>query len=136
MRVTGLKNQKLYSLKVSKFLIDWRREVSRPQARVKQFLYQYWKFHIVLEEMTVPGSRCRLDLVNLTRRIVVEVSPSGSHSFNKFFHRDRMRFGAAVQRDLDKHDWCLRNNFKYIELNDDDLENLSKELFADRGIEL
>lgn len=92
------------------------------------------------EELPAPGcggSRSlRIDLVNISRRIAVEVSPNSSHSFNKFFHRDRMGFGAAVKRDLDKQAWCLKNNFQYISLDEEDIDNLSKKLFADRGIEL
>lgn len=136
MRVTGLKSSRLYTLKISDYLIDWRREVSKPQARVKQFLYPYWKTHVVVEELRIPGSRLRVDIINLTRRIAVEVSPSSSHSFNRHFHKNRITFGRAVQRDLDKQAWCEKNNFQYIELNDDDLDNLSKKMFAERGIEL
>ena len=136
MKVTGLKSSRSYSLCVNDYLIDWRREVSRPQAAVKAFLYPYWHTHIVLEECRVPGSRLRVDLINLTRRIVIEVSPSSTHSFNRFFHQNKLAFGAAVRRDLDKQAWAERNGFQYIELNDDDIAALSPQLFADRGITL
>lgn len=136
MRVTGLKSDRMYSLKIADYQIDWRREVSRPQARVKQFLYPFWKNQIILEEIRIPASRLRIDLMNVTRRIVIEVSPEGSHSYNPFFHKNKMGFGAAVRRDLDKQSWVERNGFKYIELNSEDIDNLSKKLFADRGIEL
>lgn len=138
MKVTGLHGNRQYRLKEADYLIDWNpvREVSRPQALVKQFLYPYWKAFIVGEEVMIPGSKCRLDIVNFTRRIVVEVSPESSHSFNSFFHGNRVRFGAAVQRDLDKQDWCERNRFAYIELTTDDIANLSAAVFAERGIKL
>jgi hypothetical protein len=136
MKVTGLKSSRPYSLRVSDYLVDWRREVSRPQAAVKAFLYPYWRTHITLEEVRIPGSRLRIDLMNLTRRIVIEVFPSSTHSFNKFFHGSKLAFGAAVRRDLDKQAWAERNGFQYIELNDDDIAALSPRLFADRGITL
>lgn len=136
VKVTGLNTSRLYSLKVSDYTIDWRREVSRPQALVKQFLYPYWKGHIVLEECVIPGSRTRIDLLNLTRKIAIEVSPSSSHSFNPFFHKNKIKFGQAVKRELDKQRWCETNGFLYIELTDDDLANLSKKMFAERGLEL
>ncbi len=136
MKVTGLKTSRQYRLKESDFLIDWDRQVSKPQARVKEFLHRYWSGHIVGEEVYIPGSRCRLDLVNFTRHIVVEVSPESSHSFSKFFHKDRFRFGRAVQRDLDKQAWSERNGFQYIELCTEDIGNLSEKLFRERGIDL
>lgn len=138
MKVTGLKGNRLYSLRPVDYLIDWNpaREVSRPQGLVKQFLYPYWKAHVCLEEVRIPGSLCRIDLMNLTRRIVIEVSPESSHSFNAFFHRSKVGFARAVERDLDKQSWCERNRFKYIELTDDDIGNLSHSLFAERGISL
>lgn len=136
MKVTGLNTSRLYSLKVADYLIDWKREVSRPQARVKQFLYPFWRHHIVLEEPVVPGSRTRIDLLNLTRKVAIEVSPSSSHSFNPFFHKTKVKFGQAVKRELDKQRWCETNGFLYIELTDEDLDNLSKKMFAERGLEL
>ena len=138
MKVTGLKSDRLYNLKVSDYLIDWNRarEVSRPQALVKQFLYPFWKGCVVLEETRIPASRLRIDLMNLSRRQIVEVSPSSSHSFNRFFHKDRFRLGRAVQRDLDKVAWAERNRFTYVELTEEDIDNLSIALFRERGVEL
>lgn len=133
MRVTGLNTNRIYNLKVVDYLIDWKppQEVSIPQARVKDFLYPYWKSCVCGEEVRIPGSRLRLDLVNFTRRIVIEVSPSGSHSFNRFFHKNKARFGAAVRRDLDKEAWCTTNRFQYIELTDDDIQQLTTAWFKE-----
>ncbi len=140
MKVVGLKSNRVFTIRIADYLVDWKREVSKPQARVKQFLYPYWRSCVVLEECPAPGCgstrSLRVDLINLTRRIAVEVSPSSSHSFNKHFHKDRMGFAAAVRRDLDKQEWCLKNNFQYISLDEEDIDNLSKKLFAERGIDL
>lgn len=127
MRVTGLNTKRVYNLDVGDYLIDWKpaREVSAPQARVKDFLYPYWKTQVVTEELRIPGSKLRIDLINWQRRVAIEVSPSSSHSFNKWFHKDRARFSAAVKRDLDKEQWCVSNRLTYIELTDEDIEQLS-----------
>lgn len=139
MKVTGL-NGRIYSLKVADYLIDWQpaREVSAPQAAVKRFLRPFWQGHICTEETTIPGTRMRVDLMNWTRRIAVEVSPSSSHSFNQFFHRNRVRFGAAVKRDLDKGRWATLNRFTFIELTETDIPLLSPQWFRDTydGLEL
>lgn len=136
MKVTGLNTSRLYSLKVADYLIDWKREVSRPQALVKQFLYPFWKNGIVLEEVRIPASRLRIDLLHLGKKVAIEVSPSSSHSFNPFFHQNKIKFGQAVKRELDKQRWCETNGFLYIELTDEDLDNLSKKMFAERGLDL
>ena len=136
MRVTSLKGDRPYKLDPTEYLIDWERKVSKPQKLVKEFLRPYWQTSVVGEEVRVPGSKCRLDLVNFTRRVVVEVSPDSSHSFNKFFHKNRFKFGGAVQRDLDKVSWCDRNGFTYVELGEDDIANLSVALFKELGVEL
>ncbi len=136
IRVTGLKGDRPYKLDPNEYLIDWDRKVSKPQKLVKEFLRPYWRTSVVGEEVRVPGSKCRLDLVNFTRRIVVEVSPSSSHDYNSWFHKNRFKFGDAVQRDLDKVGWCDRNGFHYVELGDEEIGNLSVKLFAELGVEL
>lgn len=122
------------NVNVTDYLINWepKREVSKPQAAVKAFLRPYWKSHVVLEEFRVPGTRMRIDLLNLTRRLAVEISPSGSHAFNPFFHKDRHKFGRAVARDLSKIDWCAQNGFVLVELGDEDLADLTAEMFFER----
>ncbi len=138
MKLTGLKNSRMYNIRLADYAIDWNppKEVSRPQGLVKQFLCPFWRTHVVAEELKIPASRCRIDLINFTRRIVIEVSPASSHSFNKFFHKNRINFSRAVQRDLDKQSWAERNGFQYIELGSDDIGNLSVKLFEDMGIDL
>jgi hypothetical protein len=133
MKVTRLnKPGQLADLKVADYLINWERKVSGPQMKVKRFLYPYWKTHVVTEELVIPGSRLRVDLINWNRHIAVEVSPSGSHSFNLFFHKHRFGFGAAVGRDLDKAKWLEENHIKLVEVLDADLDTLSPEWFKSK----
>lgn len=119
------------NVNINPYLIDWDRvkEVSKPQAQVKRFLRPYWCGHIVLEEFRVPSKLWRIDLMNVTRHIAVEVSPAGSHSFNAFFHKTRPRFGAAINRELDKSKWLEQNGFKLVEVFEDDFVKLSPEWF-------
>lgn len=127
------------NVNVSEYLIDWNpaREVSKPQAAVKRFLHPYWKAHVVLEEFRVPKRLWRIDLMSLTSRVAIEVSPSKSHSFNRFFHRNRTRFGAAMKRELEKAAWLERNGFVLCEIFDEDIPVLSREWFRDKySIEL
>lgn len=130
MRVVGL-NGRQYNLKVADYLIDWhpKREVSAPQAEVKRFLYPFWRTAVVTEETRIPGTRMRIDLINWTKRVVIEVSPQSSHSYNSFFHKSRVGFSAAVKRDLDKGRWCEANGFTLCELSEEDIAQLSPAFF-------
>lgn len=119
-------------VRIADYLIDWERKVSGPQMKVKRFLYPYWKTHVVTEELRIPSSLLRVDIVNWTRRVAVEVSPSGSHSFNAFFHKTRIGFGSAVGRDLDKAKWLEENGLKLVEVLDDDMDKLSPAWFKSK----
>jgi len=136
VKILDLKDRS-HNLVLTDYLINWnpKREVSKPQAAVKAFLRPYWKAHVVTEECplaTGKGRSMRGDLMNWTRRIAVEVSPSSSHSFNAFFHKSRHSFGAAVGRDLDKIAWFEKNRFKLVELDDEDLANLTAKMFLEK----
>lgn len=121
------------NLSITPYLIDWDRRVSGPQKRVKDFLKPYWGRDTVLEEAAIVGNRMRLDLVNVNKLIVVEVSPSQHSSYNKFFHGSMEGFKSSLRRDLKKANWCALNGFVYCELVDEDLkEGLSEQLFKDR----
>ncbi len=122
------------NVNVIPYLVDWDRakEVSKPQGKVKQFLRPYWHSHVCLEEFRIPGSLLRVDLLNLTRHLSIEVSPSGSHSYNPFFHKSRPRFGMTITRELDKAKWLEQNGFKLIEIFEDDFAKLSPEWFLSK----
>lgn len=121
------------NIAVTKYNIDWERKVSKPQKAVKDFLFPWWRQDHVLEEFMIPGSRMRIDLLNLSSRVAVEVSPDSSHKFNKFFHKDRVGgFLASVKRDLKKEEWILANDFKLISVYSTD--NLD-EIFLEIGIQ-
>ncbi len=134
MKVKGV-NGRTYSVKVQSYLVNWDRKVSGPQKRVKDFLRPYWDRVgiVVTEECAIPtgsGRPMRVDLINWNRRIVIEVSPASSHSFNRFFHKTRVGFGAAVGRDLHKAEWAEANGFTYVALDEKDIEQLSPGWFS------
>lgn len=119
------------------YLIDWdpAREVSAPQGRVKAFLRPYWQNDCVLEEAKLIPDRKRLrfDLINLSKQIVVEVSPEQHSAFNPFFHGSVAGFRASLKRDLSKSQWAELNGFTFCELVSEDLaQPLTAKLFAER----
>lgn len=117
------------------YLIDWERKVSGPQLMVKKFLYPYWKNNVVCEELYLNigrGRKYRYDLVNLTRKVIVEVSPDSTHlNFNEFMHGTVANYKKRIINDVDKWDLAEFNRFTFIELNDEHLENLTKKMFKE-----
>lgn len=125
-------------ISIKRYLIDWepKKEVSQPQAKTKRFLRPYWEHDIVVEELVLCGSRMRADLVNINKRIMVEVSPESSHSYNAFFHGGSLnRFKDAVKRDMLKARWAERNGLTLVELTETDFP-LTEAAFARQGVTL
>jgi hypothetical protein len=114
---------------VSKYLIDWdKKSKSKLQFKVKQFLRGYWENHIVYEEFPVYGTRMKVDFINMTKKMAVEVHGPQHESFNKFFHgNSRAKYLASIKRDAQKAEWLEKNNFIFIEIYDKDIDNLSRQ---------
>lgn len=106
----------------TKYSVDWDKVVSKPQKEVKDILKQIWFADCVCEEFYIPGSKMRIDLINFSKKVVVEVSPKGSHKYNPFFNKNRQNFLKAAKRDLSKAEWCEKNGFRYVEIKDEDLK--------------
>ena len=117
---------------INKYKVDWNHKVSGPQKKVKDFLKQFWLREVILEEMRIPGTLMRIDLINLTQKIAVEVSPEQHSSYNPFFHGSLAGYRASIKRDMEKENWINLNNFTYVELAGEDLENLSRKLFKEK----
>lgn len=122
---------KVVGKNVSKYLIDWDgKSRSKVQFNTKQFLKKYWKNHIVYEEFPVFGSRLKVDIINATLKIAVEVHGKQHSSFNKFFHNDsRLNYLKSIKRDVAKEKWLSLNNFQLIEVYEDEVKDLSEEFF-------
>ncbi len=122
-----------------RYKIDWdpAREVSSWQAKTKAFLRPYWEHDIVFEEFRIPGAGLlRVDLLNVNKGVVVEVSPESSHSFNAFFHRNSPnRFKDALKRDIKKAKWAVDSGFTYVELVETDFP-LTVAAFERQGVTL
>ena len=125
---------KLQSKNVTKFLIDWdSKSRSKLQFKAKQFFKTVWGNQIVYEEFPVFGSRMKVDLLNATKKIAIEVNGPQHSSFNKFFHNNsRMKYLDSLKRDHEKSLWLEQNNFTLIELEKEDVEKLNKEFIYDK----
>jgi len=124
---------KLVTVNVSKYRVDWQRKVSAPQFAAKSFLFPYWRNDIVLEELRIPGSLFRIDLVNLSKKVIIEISPRSLHvNYNKFMHRNRAGYLKKIKSDAEKLKWAEKSGFKFVEFYDEDLANLSPEYLKEK----
>ena len=124
---------KLVNKNVVKYKVDWDKPCrSKIQFNVKSFFKDYWSGHICYEEFPVFGSRLKVDLINFTRKIAVEVQGEQHNEFNKFFHNNsRDKYLESIQRDMKKIQWLEMNEFKFLEVTKEDLPELSRKYIFD-----
>ena len=117
----------LQSKNVNKYLIDWDSSCkSKIQKKVKDFFRSHWENHIVYEEFPVFGSRLKVDLLNATKKIAVEIQGKQHTSYSKFFHCSRTGYWKSIKRDVTKENWLINNEFQLVEVNYDEVDSLSK----------
>ena len=133
MRLLNI-NGKLVNKNVRNYLINWEKASrSKLQFKFKQFFYPFWKNHIVYEEFPVYGTMLKVDILNATKRIAIEIQGNQHESFNEFFHdHSRLRYLNSIKRDVKKAKWLEINNFKFIELYENDLKNLSPQYIEEK----
>jgi hypothetical protein len=130
MKLTTLRGNEKKSTKLTPYNIDWTgKKVSNPQQKTKDFLFPFFKHDHVLEEFVIPGSRLRIDLFNVSRKIIIEVSPKQHFEYSSFLHGSRINFKDQVKRDDQKRLWAEKNELRFVELIEIDLKNLTSELF-------
>lgn len=87
----------------------------------------------VLEEVSVHVRKSEilyLDFYLPLIRMCIEVHGEQHYKFSSFFHNTALGFVKHKKRDLDKKEWCINNNIKYIELPyNETLEEWSKRLY-------
>ena len=137
MRLYNIKG-KLQSKLVTRFLIDWNKKSrSKIQFKVKQFLKSYWENHVVYEEFPVYGTRMKVDILNATKKIAVEVNGRQHSSFNAFFHNNsRANYLASIKRDVQKREWLEKNGFTLIDIEENEVNQLSEDFIVKNGIKL
>ena len=132
MRLFNIKG-KLVTKNVSKYLINWNKKCkSQIQLDTKQFLKPYWFPCIVYEEFPVYGSLLKVDILNATLKIAVEVNGTQHSEFHYFHNHNPQEYLNGVKRDIQKVTWLESNGFKLVEINWDEVPLLSKEFFKSK----
>lgn len=119
-------------------LIDWEKKCrSNIQFQVKRFLKPYWVGHICAEEMPCFGTLLKIDFVNLTLKIAIEVQGQQHGEFHYFHGGEPQKYLDSIKRDVIKATWLDKNEFKLVEINYDEIDKLSKKFFLEKfGVEL
>lgn len=117
-------------VRIPHYLIDWEaKSLSRFQWDVKQFLKPYWGGgdKVICEEMPVAGTRMRIDIVNVTDKVAVEIQGDQHNKVSAFFHGGSLaKYKAQIKRDLCKAEWCEKNGFTLVEIMPADLPLTAK----------
>ena len=130
MRLINIYGREQYK-NVEKYRVDWDAKCrSKIQFTVKTFLRQYWQNHIVYEEFPVYGTRLKVDLLNASNKIAVEVQGKQHEQFNKHFHANsRLKYLQSIKRDVKKSQWLEKNGFIVVEIMQDEVPTLNEDFF-------
>lgn len=129
LSVTG----RLVNKSVSDRIIDWdAKSLSKPQFETKQFLKTYWLGHVVYEEFPVYGTRLRVDILNATLRIGVEVHGPQHEKFHFFHGNSREAYLDNYKNDDIKRKWLERNEYKHIIIYSSEVKDLSPKFFFEK----
>ena len=112
---------------LKKRIINWEASSrSKRQKTVKDFLKDYWFYHVTFEEFPVVGTRLSLDFYNANKRVAVEVQGSQHTKYNKFFHGGhKNNYLEQLKRDQIKAEFCEVNDIILVEIYDSDIINKS-----------
>jgi hypothetical protein len=137
MRLFNVKG-KLVDKNVSKYAINWNgKSKSQIQFKVKQFLKPYWCGCICYEEFPVFGTLLKVDILNATLHIAIEVNGPQHEEFHYFHNKEPFNYLKGITRDFEKLEWLKRNNFQLIEIDWKEIDKLSRSFFKEKfGIQL
>jgi very-short-patch-repair endonuclease len=75
----------------------------------------------------------KVDLLNATKKIAVEIQGDQHESFNKFFHdNSRFKYLQSIKRDVKKEKWLEMNEFKFLQVYESDLKTLSPQYIEEK----
>lgn len=111
---------------INKYKVKWDKpSKSKLQFAFKQLLKPLWIGHAVYEEFPVYGTLQRVDFINLTLNIAFEVNGKQHDVYTPHFHKNPQGFLKSLRLDKQKADWLELNDFRLIEVMEQDLNKFS-----------
>lgn len=124
---------KLINKNVTSYLIDWdAKSRSIAQFDVKQFLKPFWRSNIVYEEFPVYGTRLKVDILNATKKIGIEVHGPQHEEFHYFHNGSRVAYLKGIKNDHAKAEWLESNGFQHVIIYTKEISELSEKFFIDK----
>ena len=75
----------------------------------------------------------KVDILNATKKIAIEVQGSQHSQFNKFFHNNsRSKYLQSIKRDYQKAQWLEKNGYMLIEIEEKEVNKLSYSYFSEQ----
>lgn len=103
---------------------------SKIQFQAGQKLKQKFPYDSILEDITIPNSRCSLDFFIPSRKIAIEVQGEQHSNFNSFFHNTRRDFLDQQSRDEFKENFCILNKIRLIKIyTEKDIETILSNIY-------
>ena len=123
---------------MAKYAVKWDGKCrSIIQFKTKQFLKPFWQNHVVFEEFPVYGTQLKVDILNATLKIAVEVNGPQHDEFHYFHNNSPFCYLTAIKNDMKKSEWLAKNGYTLVEINHDEVAKLSREFFKEKfGITL
>ena len=111
---------------VTNYIIDWdKKSKSQFQFNVKQFLRPLWCHQICFEEFPVYGTLQRVDFLNATKKIAIEVNGRQHTEYVEHFHKNKANYLKSIKRDWIKTEWLESNDYQLIEIEQKDMAKIS-----------
>ena len=124
---------KLANKNVTPYLIIWdKKSRSIAQFNVKKFLKPYWDHCMCYEEFPVYGTLLKVDLLNATKKIGLEVHGPQHEEFHYFHNGSRLNYLKGIKNDCVKAKWLEDNKFQHIIIYTKEIEELSETFFLEK----
>lgn len=108
---------KVRPLSVKRFLINYDSpSLSLFQSSVKKFFQPFWSEDVVCEEVILPDTKLRVDIMNFTKKVAIEVNGLFHVQYSPHFQKTEEDFEKQVFRDVYKEHLLQKNGFEVLEI--------------------
>lgn len=105
-----------------KYRINWNGpSLSNFQFTVKQFFKKYWEHDVVGEEVRLPDTKLRVDILNFSKKIAIEVNGLFHIEYTPYFQKSEKDFQHQVFKDVYKEHLLQKNGIEVIEIYEKNL---------------
>lgn len=91
---------------------------SKFQKRIGELLEKKYQFDNIYQEVWISSEKFYLDFFIPNVKLVIECHGLQHIEHIKFFHKTKTQFNKQKSTDERKRKWCIKNNFKLIEIYD------------------